>query len=206
MTAFTNLTGLAGIVLVIAAFAMTVFRAMRLPQRWRVGLTLAVAIAVSIPFGALPAAAYLRGIIGDLSITSIILLAVPLCRHFFDRRLFNEHKKWLLQSVIVITAVIFYPLALGTGYFDPYRSGFGNIWLLGALFLLTIAAYFQRYFLLAFCIALAVLAWSVGWYESTNLWNYLLDPFVAMYAIGALMWRGGRILKSTFRKTPALHL
>lgn len=206
MTTFTNFTGLAGIVLLIAAFAMTIFRAVRLPQRWRAILTLAVAIAVSIPFGALPAAAYLRGIVGDLSVTSIILLAVWLGNSLFDWRLFNEYKKWLPQSVIAITAVIFYPLALGIGYFDPYRLGFGNIWFLGALFLLTIAAYFQRYFLLAFCIALAVLAWSVGWYESTNLWNYLLDPFVAIYAIGALVGRGGRMLKSTFKKTPALHL
>jgi hypothetical protein len=34
---------------------------------------------------------------------------------------------------------------------------------------------------LAICIALGVAAWSVGWYESTNLCDYLLDPWLAIY-------------------------
>ena len=33
---------------------------------------------------------------------------------------------------------------------------------------------------------LAALAWSLGWYESGNLWDYLLDPFVAIYALCAI--------------------
>jgi hypothetical protein len=35
----------------------------------------------------------------------------------------------------------------------------------------------------ALCIALAVVAWSAGWYESPNIWDYLLDPWLAIYAI-----------------------
>ena len=35
----------------------------------------------------------------------------------------------------------------------------------------------------ALCIALAVAAWSAGWYESPNLWDYLLDPWLAIYAM-----------------------
>jgi len=201
MNTFTNFTGLAGIVLLIATAAATLFRAARIKKSYLILLTLAVVFVVSFPFGALPSAAYLRGIIGDLSITSVILLALALLKVLFGWRLFNDQKKWLLQSVIAISAAIFYPLTLGISYFDPYRLGFGNLWFLITLFILTLAAFYKRYFLLAFCITLAVLTWSVGWYESTNLWNYLLDPFVAVYAIGALIWRGGGMLrrcKSTF--------
>ena len=45
---------------------------------------------------------------------------------------------------------------------------------------------------------LAVLAWAAGWYESGNLWDYLIDPMVAGYAVFALLnsiawlWRLGR--------------
>jgi hypothetical protein len=35
----------------------------------------------------------------------------------------------------------------------------------------------------------------VGWYESTNLWDYLLDPFVAGYAFVVVV--GGA--KDTFK-------
>jgi len=46
---------------------------------------------------------------------------------------------------------------------------------------------------LALSIALAVAAWSFGWYESTNLWDYLLDPWLAIYALIAQLkhiWLG----------------
>ena len=32
-------------------------------------------------------------------------------------------------------------------------------------------------------VSLAVIAWSIHWHESTNLWDYLLDPFLAVWAI-----------------------
>ena len=32
-------------------------------------------------------------------------------------------------------------------------------------------------------ISLAVIAWSIHWHESNNLWDYLLDPFLAIWAI-----------------------
>jgi hypothetical protein len=41
--------------------------------------------------------------------------------------------------------------------------------------------------LIALCVALATLAWASGWYESGNLWDYLIDPFVAIYALAAMM-------------------
>jgi len=39
----------------------------------------------------------------------------------------------------------------------------------------------------ALCIALAVFAWDIGWYESNNLWDYLLDPLLSIYALNAVM-------------------
>jgi len=32
-------------------------------------------------------------------------------------------------------------------------------------------------------IAIAIIAWSAHWHESANLWDYLLDPFLAIWAI-----------------------
>ena len=96
--------------------------------------------------------------------------------------------------LIVITALVLYPLALGISSFDPYRLGFGNLWFIVGLLIVALAAWFQQYTLIALSISLAVLAWSVGWYESNNLWNYLIDPWVSIYAIFALLKRGvGRL-------------
>jgi len=87
----------------------------------------------------------------------------------------------------VLAAAVLYPMALGLGLFDPYRLGYGSSWFLGILLLLSLAAWFWRLYLAALSVALAVLAWSVGWYESANLWDYLLDPLLAVFALSALV-------------------
>jgi hypothetical protein len=36
-------------------------------------------------------------------------------------------------------------------------------------------------------IAIAIIAWAAHWNESANLWDYLLDPFLAIWALLALI-------------------
>jgi len=43
-----------------------------------------------------------------------------------------------------------------------------------------------------------VLAWSIEWYESRNLWDYLLDPLLFIYVITRLVHSGTQgIFKSS---------
>ena len=49
--------------------------------------------------------------------------------------------------------------------------------------------------MIALCIALATLAWAAGWYESDNLWDYLIDPFVSVYALASLIIVGFKIIR-----------
>ena len=37
-------------------------------------------------------------------------------------------------------------------------------------------------------LALAIVAWSVHWHESANLWDYLLDPFLAIWAVYGIFY------------------
>ena len=196
MIAFTNLTGLATIVILIATLAVMLFRLVRIPQRYCVWLTLVIIVIVCfpIPSSGLPLAAYLRGLIGDLSITSTILLVLTLTKHLTGWQPFEDTQKTVLAGLIILAAAALYPLALGNGYVDPYRLGFGNLWFLGAISLVLLAAYLKKYYLVVLCIALAIFAWSVGWNEATNLWNYLIDPFLAIYAIGVLICRAVSVL------------
>jgi TctA family transporter len=89
--------------------------------------------------------------------------------------------------LVVIAALALYPLALGIGAKDPYRLGYGDPWFLLVLLAIALAAISRRLPVVALVVPLAVLAWGVGWYESTNLWDYLLDPLVAIYGVGVLM-------------------
>ena len=186
MIAFTDLAGLASSAIVLAAVATWLSGVTRLEKTYRTLLTGAVALAVLIPLGGLPVAAYLRGAIGDLSIPSLILLLLSMTKALLGWRQPDAQSRIALQMLIVLAAAGLYPLALGIGLFDPYRLGYGSPWFLGTLLLLSLSAWFWRFYLVALSIALAVLAWSAGWYESTNLWDYLLDPMLAAYALGGL--------------------
>jgi hypothetical protein len=73
--------------------------------------------------------------------------------------------------------------------YDPYRLGYSDIFFVGLVLIIAVVAWLLRYTAIALCLALATLAWSLGWYESTNLWDYLLDPLVAIYAMSALILR-----------------
>jgi hypothetical protein len=92
-----------------------------------------------------------------------------------------------LLSLIALSSMVLYPISLGMGYFDIYSLGYGNTGLLCSLLLLAVTAVFMNCGIVALAIALAVLAWSVGWYESTNLWDYLLDPLLAIYALSVII-------------------
>lgn len=151
-------------------------------------MAIGAAVVMLVPFGELSPAAYLRGATGDLSIASVALLV----RCVLARQPLDARNRLALQMALAFAALALYPLALGLGAFDPYRFGFGDAWLAGALGLVALAAWRARLTPLALGIALALLAWAIGWYESGNLWDYLIDPLVSLWAIAALLIHGAR--------------
>ncbi len=207
MPNFTDFTGLASMASAASAFLLLLPGIVGPSTTLRTGLSRprlamllgAVFVLMLIPFGGMPLAAYVRGVTGDLSITTLVLLWCALPKNFWpDTRLkpwfgaTDARSRQALLILIALAALALYPMALGVGAFDPYRLGYGDPLFVASLLLLTLAAWFWKFFLIALCIAFATFAWAVGWYESSNLWDYLLDPFVAIYALAAIMTRALR--------------
>jgi hypothetical protein len=128
----------------------------------------------------LPLVAYVRGVTGDLSIVLTLLLwssllpsskAIPIPFKF---------------SVLAI-ALCFYPFALGVGMTDPYAWGYGSAVFLVSVLLFAVMCGLANWTRGVWIIAIAIIAWSVHWHESTNLWDYLLDPFLAVWALVTLI-------------------
>lgn len=123
----------------------------------------------------LPLAAYVRGVTGDLSIVSLLLLwgsALPGARRV----------PLAFKVILALAALAFYPFALGVGMVDPYAWGYGSIPFFIAVLLLALLCGLFNWAKGVWIIAIAILAWSVHWHESTNLWDYLLDPFLVVWA------------------------
>jgi hypothetical protein len=135
----------------------------------------------------LPLAAYVRGFTGELSITAMLLLWTA---YFSPKEI---QVPAAMKVWIALVAIVFYPLALGVSMLDPYAWGFGSFTLLAAVIATALIVWFAGSNRIAIILALAILAWAVGWHESANLWDYILDPFLGLWAIGSLIlsaWRG----------------
>lgn len=185
MMHFTDMTGLFGSALGIVVLGSKMLGVLGL-SRVRLGwLLAAILVAVLIPIDGLSLAAYLRGTIGDLSITSLLLLLAALGSSLCGWPIPHGRNKLLL--LIVCIAIGFYPLVLGWGIFDPYYLGYGDFWFMGGVLAISLLVIWRGLPMIALALALAVLAWSVGWYESNNAWDYLIDPIVAFYATGVLI-------------------
>lgn len=200
MPNYTDLTGLAGVASATTVVAFVLLQTL-LPVRSRTQQALllgAIFAVMLIPFGGMPLAAYVRGVSGDLSITTLLLSWCALLRPWLGET--DTGKRFVLLLVVALVAVALYPMALGAGSYDPYRLGYGNFQFVSVLMLVAMLAWYLKYPLIALCIALAALTWATGWYESDNYWDYLIDPFVSVYALAAVI---SRILRSLFKSRRA---
>lgn len=175
--------GFFGHALLLAVTAALLVRNRITSGRSRLVVAVAVVALAAVPLGGLPALAYLRGGFGDLSITTVALLALALVRNVSGRMWMPERDRWVLLAGTGLVALLFYPLALGLGPFDPYAAGFTSPLMVGALALLFAAALWRGLPWVAAIILLGVAGWLGGVLESSNLWDYLLDPLVAVYAV-----------------------
>lgn len=139
-----------------------------------------------VPVDGLPLAIYLRTLAHDVSIVTILGLGwVTLVRLGCVERLASP-QRWQIIVLFGVMGLLLYPATLGMTPFDPYRLGYNPremIVVVGALALLML---YWRNGLAMAMLTLATLCFSLELISSDNYWDYLLDPFVAMYCWGAL--------------------
>lgn len=95
----------------------------------------------------------------------------------------------MLSVTVLLVAVWFYPLSLGAAAPDPYALGFGDFRFSTALLLLGLAAWVSRAYALCLMLVLAQAAFHFRVLHSDNLWDYLLDPALVVYALVVLLRR-----------------
>ena len=176
---------LLGIDLMLCAVGLQLLSSRNGVTLWAKWAVIAFFMLLWVPFGTaqLPLLAYVRGISSDLSTTLVALACLSLGRHLFDWPAMAQREKMVLYVVLAAAAVVLYPTALGWGDWDAYRPGWGSFGMLGILLLLSLACWIAGLRLLPALVGLALLAWVAGWMESGNLWDYLIDPWLAILAM-----------------------
>lgn len=143
-----------------------------------------VALAVLlVPWNGHSVVFYLRGVVGDLSIASLVLLCLIYARAFLKP--YRAHQPirgqvgWMLMAILL-------PLYASTmGYFsiDLYGWGYEPQWFLVLVGLLMFWAW-RIQPALAFAWLIGVVSFASGMTGSRNIWDALFDPFMAFAAIG----------------------
>ena len=138
--------------------------------------SLAIATATTlIPIHGLPLGRYPIGFNANFSIPLLALLADTLVRNGLNGELLRARERKALFYSAALIGVVFYPLALGFGRFDPYAWG----WSFSPFFVVAgigAAALIWRGNRCGFILLAAIVAWQIGFLESRNYWDYLLDP------------------------------
>ena len=180
---YNDFNGLVGIVLLILAISIKLLRIERLPVYGRWLASIAVALIVAVPIFKFSAAVYIRGLVGDLSLTSLVLLILSIGKNLTGVDLCLHRQCTAVYALAVAVGLFFYPMSLGWGNFDPYSLGYGSIQFLACLLIVCGIAWFRNYLLINLCLVVAVGAYSFEWYASNNLWDYLIDPLLVVYGI-----------------------
>lgn len=165
---------------VVSVWILQQFSTHALPLILKVVLVSLIGNLLFWPVGLnLPLVAYARGVTGDLSIVLTLLLWSSLLPT-------TKPIPIIFKFAVAIISLCFYPLALGWGMIDPYAWGYGSIIFLVAVLFIALVCGMANWNRGVWIIALAIIAWAAHWHESANLWDYLLDPFLAIWAIFSL--------------------
>lgn len=173
-----------GQVLLVAVLATVLFGKFVKDARQRMAVVAVLTVlGMLLPVSGLTFAQWLRSVVGDLSVLTFILFLDILAQRLSDHRLLDSATRNRLLSGVVVVGVVFYPLALGVSKFDPYRLGYDPVLMTAILCLVSVFAWMKAYRGLAIILPLPLIAFNLQLLESTNLWDYLLDPIVMIYAV-----------------------
>lgn len=140
-------------------------------------------LCMLVPLNGLTVAQWLRSVVGDMSVLTLLILLNILAKRLILFNIINDLQLTVLLFGVVLTGVVFYPLALGSGSFDPYQLGYAPLWMSMVLVFLSLVSWFNGSRDLALVLLLPLLAFNLHLLESANLWDYLLDPVLFIYAI-----------------------
>jgi hypothetical protein len=146
------------------------------------------ALILLLPIGGLSIANRIAGISANFSIAFAGLLAVSAWERAVARRTFTDGDWRVGWGFGAIGGVVLYPMALGLGSVDPYEWG----WQFSPLFVviggLTVWLFWKGY-RFGLLLLIAAAAFHLRLLESTNYWDYLIDPVYFVVAIIAMSRR-----------------
>ncbi|MDA0978853.1 MAG: hypothetical protein O3B72_09865 [Proteobacteria bacterium] len=146
-----------------------------------------------VPLPIYPLTHYIRVIVGDLSVVTVMTLVLIAAERLRSMPLLAQQEKLNIAALVVGVCLVLYPTALGFTTFDLYARGYYPIILAPALLALFGYCLLSSRYWAAALLAAGFAGYALGILDSDNLWDYLVDPVLLCYA-GTLLIRHRREL------------
>lgn len=180
MIPFTSLTGLIEYALILGALTLPFTKILSFKIRLFI-FVLAFSLAW-IPVNTLFVAGYMRGMAGDLSLSSMILILIYIFRSLLKIKLSVFKNAKIPAFIVLFTGIFFYPLSMGVFQIDPYGMAYDPKILSLFLFVLALIGWHLDHYLIVACLCVGVAGYIFRILESDNLWDYILDPLLFIVA------------------------
>lgn len=149
----------------------------------------AVALGILlVPIHAMPVARWVAAISAGFSVPFVGLLGIAAWEHAFARPLLEPRERDAAWAFAALAGLLLYPMALGVSSIDPYEWGWFRSPLFVVVGVLTGWLIWTRNRFGILLLA-AVLAYHLQLGESSNYWDYLIDPVFWLASLVALARR-----------------
>lgn len=151
------------------------------------GLAAASALAMATPVCGLPLGRWLISLNANFSIPLFAIVLSRITGNAFHRPLLDKRAVDTCAVFFLISGAVLYPMALGIGPFDPYEAGWRFSWLFAGVLVLTIGLLIRKN-RFGMVLVFAVFAYDLKVLESSNFWDYIIDPLGVVWAALRLAW------------------
>jgi hypothetical protein len=131
--------------------------------------------------------AWVLSYLAGFSITSGLLAMLAIQHRMVGHYWLPVRELRTACRMLVLMALWFYPMSMGSSYEDPYSLGFGSFGFSTALLLIGLLAWVTRAYASCLILVVAQCVFRAGWLASDNLWDYLMDPWLVCWAVGWLL-------------------
>ncbi|MBT7443567.1 MAG: hypothetical protein HN790_06330 [Methylococcales bacterium] len=131
---------------------------------------------------------YIYGFLGNLSIPTVMLFVVHSASIIHGKHLSLAEKGTAFQ-LIFWTGCFLFPFTLGIDIYDPYALGYNPLGLGIALLIAVMFSWLLENYVIMAAILLSITFYTLNISESRNLWDYIIDPLIFIFAIFWLLYR-----------------
>ncbi len=166
--------------------------ALKLAERrlsFRIIVLLLCGLFPLIPIGGLNFSQQFLTVVGHISISTDILLSIVLLERVFGVDVNMSRERSTVLGMVVIGGALVFPPTFGLIQFNGYQLGFGPQILTIVIMGLAVVFALSKRNIAFWMLVLCFLSFEMHILASNNLWDYLLDPLLAIYAAGGLLWQ-----------------